>query len=72
MKTQPSFSPDDQIVQLLLRVARRADAAVRATVVNRSHDRRVWLRAECEVFELMERTNAAVSAAPGLPFVTAR
>lgn len=51
-------------MQWLLSVARRADATMRADVTTRvaaaSRDlaRRAWLRAEFEVFELIELANS--------------
>ena len=44
-----------QLSELLLRVARRADELARRGVVSRATDRWLWLRAEFEVFELLER-----------------
>ena len=52
------FPPDEQVLQWLLSVARRADATTRVAVASRDLARRVWLRAECEVFELIERANS--------------
>ena len=44
-----------ELSELLLRVARRADELARRSVVSRATDRWLWLRAEFEVFELLER-----------------
>ena len=45
----------DELNELLRRVARRADSLQAASNCGRHHDRRVWLRAEFEVFEQFER-----------------
>lgn len=66
MNTNPALPSEDQIMHVLLRIARRADAAVRASALDRSSDRQVWLRAECEVFELMEPANAAFRGTPAI------
>ncbi|MBL9202308.1 MAG: hypothetical protein JNL39_17495 [Opitutaceae bacterium] len=55
MNSQPPLLADDLILKWLLRVARRADTAVRLLPADRAQDRRVWLRAEQEVFALIER-----------------
>lgn len=44
-----------QLSELLLRVARRADELARRGVLSRTTDRWLWLRAEFEIFELLER-----------------
>jgi len=41
--------------ELQLSVARRADALARGFTAGRSVDRRLWLRAEWEVFERWEK-----------------
>jgi hypothetical protein len=52
----PALLPtDDVVLQLLLRVARRADACVRGAAGDRASDRQAWLRAECEVFALLDQ-----------------
>ncbi len=50
--------PDEQVLQWLLSVARRADATTRVAAASRDLARRAWLRAECEVFELIELAHA--------------
>lgn len=52
-------SPVDgaQLSELLLRVARRADELARRNVMSRATDRWLWLRAEFEIFELLERAD---------------
>lgn len=55
MNSPPPLLADDLILKWLLRVARRADTAVRPLPADRARDRRVWLRAEQEVFALIER-----------------
>ncbi len=44
-----------ELIDLLLSVARRADELARRLPTGRASDRRLWLRAECEVFERLER-----------------
>ena len=53
MKAKPIFSSDELVLQWLWQVARRADEAGRTTKAHRRSDRQRWLRAECEVFELV-------------------
>lgn len=43
------------LAELQLRVARRADELARRTRADRHADRRLWLRAELEIFERMEQ-----------------
>ena len=61
MKVKPLFSSDEQVLQWLWQVARRADEKGRTTKGLRGVDRQVWLRAECEVFE---RVNAEMPLMP--------
>ena len=58
------FPSDEPVLQWLLHVARRADEAVRTTKGFRRVDRQVWLRAECEVFELAERAHSEALLMP--------
>jgi hypothetical protein len=57
ISTELNFPTDvAELSELLLRVARRADELARRSVVlSRATDRWLWLRAEFEVFELLER-----------------
>lgn len=52
--------PND-LRELQLRVARRADQLARRTLWSRATDRSLWLRAECEVFEQWETAGEAWS-----------
>lgn len=49
----------DELTELLWRVARRADCLHAAGHGGWHSDRRLWLRAECEVFEQLERERPA-------------
>lgn len=51
---------DDLTTTLLLRVARRADVLASGIGSERADGRRIWLRAECEVLEQMERRAPSV------------
>ena len=48
-------APADELLKLQLRVARRADVLAWQARGARDTDRRLWLRAEYEVLEWMER-----------------
>ena len=50
-----SPSSDELISQWLLEVASRADELTQAANTARDSDRRIWLRAEFEIFERVER-----------------
>ena len=55
----PAIVEAEELFDLQLRVARRADAlARRLNRATRDVDRRVWLRAELEVFERVETAPA--------------
>jgi hypothetical protein len=54
MKLDIRLLPEEQLFQWLLSVARRADQLARFCVAAPEVDRRIWLRAECEVFERLE------------------
>jgi hypothetical protein len=53
-------APADELLELQLRVARHADVLARRSRYSRDMDRRLWLRAEYEVFERMERARPVV------------
>lgn len=53
--TAPAFVESCELFDLQLTVARRADVLARGAPPSRDGDRRVWLRAEFEVFEREER-----------------
>lgn len=57
----PAFAPGE-LTDIQLRVARRADELARRFHANRDTDRRLWLRAEFEVFERAERVQPAITA----------
>jgi hypothetical protein len=48
------LSPDDQVLQWLWEIARRADVLASRQTANRLSDRRIWLQAEFAVFEQAE------------------
>jgi hypothetical protein len=54
MKLEIRLVAEEQLFQWLLSVARRADQLARFCVAMPDIDRRVWLRAEFEVFERLE------------------
>lgn len=56
---------DDELTMLQLRVARRADALAARAEYLAMDDRRVWLRAEFEIFELVERACPTLLVAAG-------
>lgn len=60
MKFLNLLPPDDQVLQWLLEIARRADALSVRHGVNRASDRRIWLQAELAVFEEAERARPRV------------
>ena len=66
MNAESLLSRDEQVLLWLLRVARRADATARVAAASRDLARRIWLRAECEVFELAERTNPEAMLMPAV------
>ena len=67
MNTEIAFSPDEQLLQWLLKVARRADElSGRTRVVEPGAARRVWLRAEFEIFEWAERAAPTALLVVGL------
>ncbi|MEI6464673.1 MAG: hypothetical protein WCQ89_08100 [Verrucomicrobiota bacterium] len=55
MKYLNLLPPDDQVLQWLLEIARRADALASRRGVNSVSDRQIWLKAEFAVFEETER-----------------
>lgn len=54
MKLDIRLLAEEQLFQWLLSVARRADQLARFCVALPDVDRRIWLRAEFEVFERLE------------------
>jgi hypothetical protein len=54
----PSSQERGILFDLQLRVARRSDALARGCISSRTFDRRLWLRAEQEIFENVQRTEA--------------
>ncbi len=53
-------APTELVLETLRRVARRADAlSGKLKSTTRESDRRVWLRAEFEIFDTLERTHPA-------------
>ena len=54
MKCETGMTLDERLVQWLWMVARRADQLARQTDQAAAADRRVWLRAELEIFEAEE------------------
>ncbi len=63
MTPELSLASDEQLLRWLSKVARRADELGRWTCGARDADRRAWLRAELEIFELAERMVPAAFAA---------
>ena len=51
----------EALLEIQLSVARRADELSRRFGTSRETDRRLWLRAECEVFERTEIASAPCS-----------
>ena len=61
--TSMSVAHSERVLDTLLLVARRADAlARRQQQAGRETDRRVWLRAEFEIFEVSSQPHREVSA----------
>ena len=54
--TQKTDFPADVLLDLELRIARRADRIAQKTGADRAQDRQAWLRAEFEEFERVERS----------------
>ena len=65
MKYLNLLPPDDQVLQWLLEIARRADVLASGRRVAGLSDRRIWLLAEFAVFEETE------TARPRAPLMTA-
>jgi len=55
MNVEPTLSSDEQVLQWLLEVARRADELAGRLRPSPAMARGIWLRAEFEVFERAER-----------------
>lgn len=56
-------SDGDAVFELLLQVARRADAIDRGATESRFGQRGLWMRAELEVLEQIERSRPSLLAA---------
>ena len=60
IETAPAIGGGELVLETLKLVARRADALSRRShTTTREADRRVWLRAELEIFETSSRVHRA-------------
>jgi hypothetical protein len=71
MKAMLTELPFQYLAELQLKIARRADQLREKFGGGRENDRRVWLRAEFEILERLERERPAVLSTQ-IPWVAAR